>query len=109
MAKRLEIDVNFLLALSSFESGWLEAHAQELHNLFGATHGGGPNFVYKICQEAADAWTARFGDGVKGVKTMDEFITALRKMGYNTKTRYYDDRLRNQYNSLLRRRDRYAK
>ena len=48
--------MNFPPALSSSESGWLKAHAKDFHNLFGAAHGGDPNFVYETYQAAADAW-----------------------------------------------------
>jgi PPE-repeat protein len=43
MASTLETNADFLMALSSMESGWLDAHNQGLHNLFGVTHGGGNN------------------------------------------------------------------
>ena len=48
---------------------------------------------------------ARFGDGVKGVETMDEFVTALRNMRYNSATSSYDDNLPKQCDSVLRRCD----
>ena len=43
MADSLETNVDFLLALSSMESGWLDPHNQSLHNLFGVTKAGGNN------------------------------------------------------------------
>jgi hypothetical protein len=39
MAKALNTNPDFLMALSSIENGWLDSHNQGLHNLFGVRHG----------------------------------------------------------------------
>jgi len=61
MATTLETNADFLMALSSMESGWLDAHNQGVHNLFGVTHGGGNNLSFDTYQKAADYWVKTFG------------------------------------------------
>jgi hypothetical protein len=43
MATTLKTNPDFLMALSTMESGWLDPHNQGLRNLFGDTQGGGNN------------------------------------------------------------------
>jgi hypothetical protein len=84
MASALQIDVNFIMALSVHESHWKGAHAQELHNLFGLTEAGHDNIEFKSYQESADFWVEHFGDTVRGKKTLGEFLSALLAIGYNS-------------------------
>ena len=78
MAKNLDTDVDFLMALSSMESGWLDDHNQGLHNLFGVTKAGGNNLSFASYQKAAEYWIEHFGPHVKGTKTMDEFVEGIK-------------------------------
>ncbi|HQI21437.1 MAG TPA: hypothetical protein PLW55_18930, partial [Leptospiraceae bacterium] len=61
MAKQLQTDADFLMALSSMESGWLDPHNQKLCNLFGVTKAGGNNLAFESYQKAADFWCEHFG------------------------------------------------
>jgi flagellum-specific peptidoglycan hydrolase FlgJ len=102
MARRLDTDPDFIMALSAHESGWLGSHAKEIHNLFGVTQGGGPNLRYESYQAAADYWVAHYAQYVQGARTMDEFVSGLRRLPYNTRDPDYDAKLRNAYSTLQR-------
>ena len=52
LAQRLGIDETWLLGLSAYESGWLNAHNRALNDPFGATHHGGPNVAYSSLGDA---------------------------------------------------------
>ncbi|HVC60011.1 MAG TPA: glucosaminidase domain-containing protein [Acetobacteraceae bacterium] len=91
MAKRLDTDAEFLMALSSWESGWGDAHNRALHNLFGVTNHGANNLSFASDQEAADYWVTHYGSYVRGARTMDEFIAGLRRAHYNPHAGYYDN------------------
>ena len=79
MKEQTGADVNHFLALSSYESGWLNQHNQGLKNPFGLTQAGGRNLSFGSYREAADLWLKMFGDKVKGSRTIEEFTTNLQK------------------------------
>ncbi len=92
MAEQLAIDVDFLVALSSIESGWLDPHNQGLHNLFGLTQAGGNNLSFETYEKCADFWIEHFGEHVKGSRTMDDFAAGLKEARYNSVNKnYYTD------------------
>lgn len=84
VAKRAGTDVDFVMALSAFESHWNDVHAQELHNLFGVTDAGGPNLNFSSYQASANDWVRRYGTLVSGTETISAFLTKLLGAGYNT-------------------------
>ncbi len=84
MAATLKKNADFLMALSSMESGWLDPHNQGLHNLFGVTQGGGNNLSFATYQSAADFWVKAFGPYVQGSARIDDFIAGMKKADYNT-------------------------
>nr|WP_294551644.1 glucosaminidase domain-containing protein [uncultured Rhodopila sp.] len=102
MAKTLETDADFLMSLSSMESGWLNAHNQGLHNLFGVTAAGGNNLSFTTYQKAADFWVEHFGDYVRGAKTMDAFADGLKKAKYNSVNPAYYDELKKQLATVVK-------
>jgi hypothetical protein len=102
MAAKLQIDADFLLALSSKESGWLEPHNQKLRNLFGVTNAGGPNLAFVSYQKSADFWVKHFGEHVKGARTMDDFAEGLKKAHYNTKNPKYYTELKDQLETIIK-------
>jgi len=92
MAKALGTDADFIMAVSSWESGWLGTHAQEIQNLFGLTENGGPDLSYVGrggYQASADYWVRRIGPYVRNKKTMPDFLKGLRTEGYNRNPAYY--------------------
>ena len=105
MAKQLQTDADFLMALSSMESGWLDPHNQKLHNLFGVTKAGGNNLAFETYQKAADFWVEHFGSYVKGARTMDEFAEGLKKAKYNRVNPDYYTHLKNQLKTITRYKD----
>lgn len=103
LAKQLNTNPDFLLALSSFESGWLTQdnfHNYLLKNLFGVTEGGGNNLQYASFQEAADDWAEKFGDKVRGAQTFDDFLNGLKAAGYNVVNPQYYSKLNAQLRTI---------
>jgi len=84
LATSLSTSANDILALSSLESGWLDAHNQALHNPFGLTNAGGPNINFTGgYQAAADFWQKNDGSYVEGIFDIAQFATSLQPH-YNT-------------------------
>ncbi len=102
MAKQLDFDENFLLALSIREHGWQDAHNDKLHNLFGTTHAGGNNLGYASDQEACTSWVQHYGGVTRGSRDMDDFLRRLRSIGYNTKSPTYDSDSKDVYDTVVR-------
>jgi hypothetical protein len=91
LAKQLQLaDVDFLFALSSWESGWLNVENKALNNPFGMTAGGGDNLEFSSIQNACNYWACKFGPSVKGAKTLEAFIQGLKKSGYNANPHYFN-------------------
>ncbi len=87
LAKQLNTKALFLMAQSSWETGWLGPHAQDLHQLFGMTHAGGNDINYSSYQGAADAYSKAYSPYVSNTSTMDQFTAGLKSVpphGYNT-------------------------
>jgi RHS repeat-associated protein len=92
LAKQLNTKALFLMAQSSWETGWLGPHAQDLHQLFGMTHAGGNDIKYSSYQRAADAYSKAYSPYVSNTSTMDQFTAGLKSVpphGYNTKNPNY--------------------
>ncbi len=89
MASSLNTNADYIMAVSSWESGWLGTHAQELHNLFGLTNAGGPNLSFQSYQASADYWSRLVVPFVSNANTMAKFITGLKNEGYNSNPGYY--------------------
>ena len=111
MGKDLDVDPDFLMALASYESGWFNDHNTSLNNLFGVTEPRKderrrPNKEYDSLQECIAAWKSEFGERVRGVATMEDYIKALRgdeSESYNSVNTKYDQDLIKQYKTILRR------
>lgn len=101
-AKKLDVNVNFVIAHSAYESGWGGAHAQELNNYFGLTKGGGRNLSFDSVQAGADKYVSIVDSKVHGAKTMDAFISGIRGAGFNAVNPKYDATLRSIYNLVVR-------
>jgi hypothetical protein len=102
MAKTLNTNADFLMALSSMESGWLDPHNQGLHNLFGVTEAGGNNLSFPTYQAAADYWVKVFGKYVQNTTSMDSFVAGLRAAGYNSVNKNYDQELKRQLSAVMK-------
>ena len=86
MGTTLNSSPDFIMSVSSVETGWLGSHAQEIQNLFGLTNKGGNDLIFKGrggYQASADYWTKHVGSYVRNAKTMPDFLTGLKKDGYN--------------------------
>jgi hypothetical protein len=89
LADRIGVDRNLIIAHSSLESGWLDAHNTPLNNLFGITHGGGPNIQFSSLQASADFYADHYGDALRGTTDIDDFVNRLvNVVHYNTYSTY---------------------
>lgn len=83
LAQRLGIDETWLLGLSAYESGWLNAHNRALNDPFGATHHGGPNVAYSSLGDAVAYWEKKYGPVVRGASSPADFAQRLWEARYN--------------------------
>jgi hypothetical protein len=65
MAQRLNVNENWILGLSAYESGYLNDHNTGLCNPFGLTAGGGNNLSFRSYEEAVAYWERNYGDIVR--------------------------------------------
>ena len=105
LAEKLSIDEDCILALSSYESGWYNAHNRSLNNPFGMTKGGGNNLKFASAQAAADSWYKTFGAQVKSAKSIDAFVQGLLSPPrvYNTVNPQWGAKVKAQYTSVIKR------
>ena len=102
MADTLDSSTNDILALSAFESGWLDPHNQALHNPFGLTNAGGNNLNFSGgYQAAAYYWIKNDGQYVQGVKDIGQFAADLQPH-YNVVNPKWTSTLGNVFKSILK-------
>ncbi|WP_027186878.1 glucosaminidase domain-containing protein [Desulfovibrio cuneatus] len=102
----MNIDPDYLMALASHESSWLNDHNFGLNNLFGVTNAGKRNLSYSSLGKSVEYWVKNFGERVRDSKNMEAFIHGLRHNGpnaYNSEDAKYDEKLRNQYKTIIKR------
>jgi len=103
MAARLNVDEDLLLALVAFEDSWgQDEHNKALHNIFGITHAGGNNIAFPTYEACVEFWERNYGAKVRGIRTLEDFITAMKKIGYNSVNKSYYDTFRAVYQSVLK-------
>jgi len=100
MSADMDVDPNYMFALSAYESGWYGPHAQSLNNPFGLTHGGGNDIQFSSIGSAAQYFEGRIGPSVADADSFDEFVQDIRGEGYNSKNPNYDSDLSNVYKSV---------
>ena len=102
MATRLNLDIDYLLALCAFEDAWGgDPHNDVLHNLFGLTQAGGRNLAFATDQACCDYWEAHYGAQVRGAATFPDFEQRIRSLGYNSVDPGYDRDLLSVYHSVM--------
>jgi hypothetical protein len=108
MARKLNIDENYLLALIVGEHGWAPdpGHNDLFHNLFGVTDAGGPNLHWQSDQQACDYWIENYGSYVKNSTSFGQFADILISHKYNVYGRY-KQHLLDSYASVLRHKPRW--
>ena len=89
------------MAHSSWESGWLGQHAEDLHNIFGLTKAGGRNLRFDSYEQGAAVYVKAVGPSVTGAQTIDDFVAGLQKAGFNANKAYYE-KIRRQLDDLRR-------
>jgi RHS repeat-associated protein len=100
LASSLSTDANYILALSAYESGWLGQHAQDLHNLFGLTRGGGRDLNFSSYQASANYWAKIDGPHIDGDASIAAFSQDIQPY-YNTVNPAWTQTLVNVFNSVL--------
>jgi hypothetical protein len=119
MADKLNTDVDFIMAQSAEETLWMTYEtAKDNNNLFGVNrrnddprayikiHDGkkyGSNAVYGSIEECIQAWVKKWGEKVKGTKTIDEYINKLVNAGYNENPTAYRAKIKKLYESVQTR------
>jgi RHS repeat-associated protein len=108
MAAVTQTDPGFIAALASFESGWLSPHAQETHNPFGLTRGGGRNLTFPSYEAAANYWLYEGGADhqgwstiLRGTSNIISFATTARDNGYNVANPNWVDDIARQYSTSI--------
>ena len=88
LALKLNVPSDYLVGLSSYESGWLDDHNYALNNLWGLTEGGGNNIHFSgppgNPQPSTDYFEKKVGPFIQGVDTVAKFFAGLKKEGYNS-------------------------
>lgn len=103
LAKRLNTDENFLLALAAFEDTWgQDVHNKKLHNIFGITNAGGNNLAFTSYVACVAFWERTYGPKVQGAQTLDAFIEGMKLAKYNSVNKKYYDTFRGVYQSVLK-------
>ncbi|MDC8012568.1 SpvB/TcaC N-terminal domain-containing protein [Tahibacter soli] len=107
MAKGLELEEDWMLALSSYESGWYNSHNRGLNNPFGLTKAGGANIKFSSPQAAINLWINTFGNQVRSAGSIDEFITNLLSPPrvYNTENKKWSSDVKGQVETIKLRKE----
>jgi len=84
VAQQLNVPANFIVGLSSYESGWFDNHNVALNNLWGLTQGGGNNISFSSVQAGNAYFVSRVGPYIQGAQTVPAFFAGLQKEGYNS-------------------------
>jgi len=121
MADKLDTNVDFIMAQSAEETGWMTSGAaKDGNNFFGINRRRddpriykklghrqeeGTNAVYRSIEECIQAWVDKWGEKVRGAKTIDEYITKLINAGYNVDPATYRIRIKKLYDSVKNRKD----
>jgi mannosyl-glycoprotein endo-beta-N-acetylglucosaminidase len=108
MGKAANTNPGFIAALSAYESAWLGKHAQDQHNPFGLTAGGGKNLSFPSYRSAASYWLYHAGRNhkgyaqvVSGTTTIDAFLAALRAAGYNAVNKDWAPKIAEVYHTSI--------
>ena len=101
LAERLRVDPTAIKALSSYESGWYNAHNRALKNPFGLTKAGGRNLRFGSVEEAVNYFEQKIGPKISDARNIDEFIEKLQTPPkYNSINPNYEKNLRDQYKTV---------
>jgi hypothetical protein len=107
LATTWNTNVDFILALSAYESGWDPVysgatHSPPINNPFGLTQAGGNDLTFPSLQAAAAYWSQNDGAYIQGDTTIQQFAAALQPH-YNTVNPNWTGALISVYNSVERR------
>ncbi|MGH8335774.1 MAG: RHS repeat-associated core domain-containing protein, partial [Gammaproteobacteria bacterium] len=83
VAQALNVPVDYIVGLSSYESGWLDAHNVGLHNLWGLTQAGGNNINFSSFAAGNAYFINRVGSYIRNANTLAAFDQGLMNEGYN--------------------------
>ena len=77
LATRLGLPPEYIMGLSSYESGWLNPHNTALNNPFGMTRGGGNNLRFDSIDSAVRYWETLYGEQVRSATSPEDFADRL--------------------------------
>ena len=83
VAQQLDVPTDFIVGLSSYESGWFDDHNVALNNLWGLTQGGGNNIHFSSVAAGNAYFVNQVGPYLQGDQTIQDFFADLQKEGYN--------------------------
>src|ERR1017187_3682198 len=84
VAKQLNVSTNFIVGLSSYESGWFDNHNFNLNNLWGLTQAGHNNISFSSVQAGNAYFVSLVGPYIQGAQTITGFFAGLQEEGYNS-------------------------
>lgn len=84
VAKQLNVSTNFIVGLSSYESGWFDNHNFNLNNLWGLTQAGHNNISFSSVQAGNAYFVSLVGPYIQGAQTITDFFAGLQEEGYNS-------------------------
>ena len=100
VAQQLNVPTNFIVGLSSFESGWFDNHNVALNNLWGLTQGGGNNIHFSSIQAGNSYFVNQVGPYIQGAQTQAAFFKGLQNEGYNSVNPNYYSLLSNRISNI---------
>ena len=102
VAQQLNVPTDFVVGLSSYESGWLDDHNLALHNLWGLTNAGGNNLSFPSFQAGNTSFVNLLSPYIQGAQTLPAFFNGLKKEGYNSLNPQYWNTLTNRINNIAK-------
>ncbi|MGD0007080.1 MAG: hypothetical protein ABSE93_00840 [Terriglobia bacterium] len=100
VASQLNVPTNFIVGLSSYESGWLDNHNFALHNLWGLTNAGGNNLNFSSFQAGNTYFVNNVGPYIQGAQRLSAFFSGLKNEGYNSANPAYWTTLQNRISKI---------
>jgi hypothetical protein len=100
VAQALNVPENYIVGLSSYESGWLDAHNVGLNNLWGLTQAGGNNIHFSSFAAGNAYFVSQVGPYIRNANTLAAFDQGLMNEAYNSVNPNYWSALNGRINSI---------
>ena len=100
IAQALNVPEDYIVGLSSYESGWLDNHNAGLNNLWGLTKAGGNNINFSSFAAGNSYFSGHVGPYIQGSTSIAAFEQGLQNEGYNSVNPNYWSTLTGRINSI---------